>query len=82
MKTTTLRINPFILKTLTVLAVVPISATAPAGVVNATYNAASEVPVTANGYTATGNTVNFTLSFAPATGTELMMVNPLGRPFR
>ena len=46
-----------------------------AGTVNAVWNSASDVPVTANGYTATGNTVSFTLNFAPATGTDLMVVS-------
>ena len=40
----------------------------------ATYNQATDVPVTANGYTASGNTVAITLNFAPATGTELIVV--------
>src|SRR5512137_2634034 len=47
---------------------------ASAATVNAVYNSAADVPVTANGYTATGNTVNFTLNFAPATGTDLTVV--------
>ncbi len=47
---------------------------AAAATVDATYNSASDVPVTANGYTATGNTVNFTLNFAPDTGTDLIVV--------
>jgi alpha-tubulin suppressor-like RCC1 family protein len=52
-----------------------ISSAASAGTVNAIYNSAADVPVTANGYTATGNTVNFTLNYAPATGTDLMVVS-------
>jgi alpha-tubulin suppressor-like RCC1 family protein len=54
---------------------------ASADTVNAVYNSATDVPVTASGYTATGNTVNFTLNFAPATGTDLMVVNNTGLPF-
>jgi alpha-tubulin suppressor-like RCC1 family protein len=54
---------------------------ASADTVNAIYNSATDVPITANGYTATGNTVNFTLNFAPATGTDLMVVNNTGLPF-
>ena len=46
-----------------------------AAVVNATWNAAADVPVTASSYTATGSTVNFALNYAPATGTSLMVVN-------
>lgn len=52
-----------------------------AAVVNATWNSAAEVPVTAASYTATGNTVNFTLNHAPATGTNLTVVNNTGLPF-
>jgi len=52
-----------------------------AAVVNATWNSAADVPVNASGYTATGSTVNFTLNFAPATGTNLVVVNNTGLPF-
>ncbi len=51
-----------------------ISSIASADTVEASYNSATDVPVTANGYTATGNTVNFTLNFAPDTGTDLMVL--------
>lgn len=54
---------------------------AKAATVSATWNAATDVPVTASSYTATGNTVNFTLNFAPATGTNLTVVNNTGLPF-
>jgi alpha-tubulin suppressor-like RCC1 family protein len=54
---------------------------ASADTVNAVFNSAADVPVTANGYTAAGNTVNFTLNFAPAPGTDLMVVNNTGLPF-
>jgi len=47
-------------------------------VVTATFTSASTVPVTAASYTATGNTVNITLSFAPSTGTNLKVVNNTG----
>jgi alpha-tubulin suppressor-like RCC1 family protein len=45
-----------------------------AAVVNATYNGPTDVPVTSSGYTATGNSVNFTLNFAPSTGATLTVV--------
>jgi alpha-tubulin suppressor-like RCC1 family protein len=45
-----------------------------AAVVNATYASAATVPVTSNGYTATGNSVSFTLNFAPTTGASLTVV--------
>ena len=48
---------------------------ASASTVQAVYNSATDVPVTADGYTASGKTVNFTLNFAPVTGTQLMVVN-------
>ena len=54
---------------------------ASADVVNATWGSATDVPVTAGSYTGTGSTVNFTLNFAPATGTNLTVVNNTGLPF-
>jgi alpha-tubulin suppressor-like RCC1 family protein len=66
---------------LVALASIGFSAVCPAGTVNATYNSATAVPVTSNGYTATGNTVNFTLNFAPATGTDLTVVKNTGLIF-
>src|ERR1017187_2879404 len=48
---------------------------ASASTVHAIYNSATDVPVTAVGYTASGKTVDFTLNFAPVTGTQLMVVN-------
>ena len=48
---------------------------AKAAVVDATWNSATDVPVTAASYTATGNTVNFTLNYAPVTGAILTVVN-------
>jgi alpha-tubulin suppressor-like RCC1 family protein len=46
-----------------------------AAILNAVFNSATDVPVTANGYTAASNTVSFTLNFAPATGTDLLVVD-------
>jgi alpha-tubulin suppressor-like RCC1 family protein len=51
-----------------------------AAVVNATWNSVADVPVTAASYTATGNTVNLTLNFAPDVGTNLTVVNNTGLP--
>ena len=45
----------------------------PSFALNATWNAATDVPATSNGYTASG-TVNFTLNFAPPVGTNLTVV--------
>jgi hypothetical protein len=58
-----------------------LSTVAPAATLDATYNATTDVPVTASGYTATGNTVNFTLNFASDTGTDLMVVQNAGLDF-
>ncbi len=58
-----------------------LSLSAQAAAVNATWNTATDVPVGASGYTATSNTVNFTLNFAPSTGTKLTVVNNTGLPF-
>ncbi len=49
-----------------------------ATIVTAIYNAATDVPVTASSYTASGNTITFALNFAPATGTNLTVVNNTG----
>ncbi|MEI6675233.1 MAG: cadherin-like beta sandwich domain-containing protein, partial [Verrucomicrobiota bacterium] len=46
-----------------------------------TYSSALNVPVTSAGYIATGNVVNVTLGFAPATGTDLMVVKNTGIAF-
>jgi alpha-tubulin suppressor-like RCC1 family protein len=54
---------------------------APAATLNATYNTASDVPLTTSAYTATGNTVEFTLNCAPATGTNLTVVKNTGLGF-
>ncbi|HVM49877.1 MAG TPA: hypothetical protein VMU04_17745 [Candidatus Acidoferrum sp.] len=51
--------------------------TPPAGAVtvNIAFNSAADVPITAYGYTAAGSTVDFALNFAPAAGTDLMVVS-------
>lgn len=43
--------------------------------IDATFNSASSVPVTAAGYTAIGNQVTLALGFAPPVGTNLTLVN-------
>ena len=58
-----------------------VAATATAAVVTATYNAATDIPVAAASYTATGNTVNFALNFAPPVGTNLTVVNNTGAAY-
>ena len=81
MKTTKHFILSWILSAVALAAFGLVSTVASADTVDATYNAATDVPVTASGYTATGNTVNFTLNFAPATGTDLMVVKNTGLAF-
>jgi alpha-tubulin suppressor-like RCC1 family protein len=51
------------------------------GVLEATYATGLEVPLSAAGFTATGNTVNFTLNHAPAAGTTLVVVKNTGLDF-
>ena len=46
--------------------------------VTADFTSGATVPVTADGYTATGNDLNLSLSFAPPTGTHLIVVNNTG----
>ncbi len=42
---------------------------------------ASFIPITANGYTATGQTISLALGYAPVPGASLMIVNNTGTPF-
>ena len=51
------------------------------GALNANYSTGAEVPVTDGRFTATGNTVNFALNYAPTPGTELMVVKNTGLNF-
>src|ERR1700731_1076056 len=50
-----------------------------AGDLNVTYITGAEVPVSSNGFTAMEKKVNITLNFAPAPGTQLMVVQNTGR---
>ena len=54
---------------------VDVGQTAGNGTVVAAFHSATEVPVTAAGYNATGSTVTLALAFAPPTGTNLMVIN-------
>lgn len=49
--------------------------------VSATFNTASDVPVTASGFTASNGTLSMTLNFAPTPGTNLMVVKNTGLGF-
>jgi len=68
-------LHPFL-----VLVVVLLTLSMPALALDATWNAATDVPVTASSYTA-GGTVNLTLNFAPPVGTDLTVVNNTGAAF-
>ena len=52
-----------------------------AAVVSANFTSASVVPVSVASYTATGNTVNLSLNFAPPVGTNLTVVRNTGPAF-
>src|SRR6266446_5024972 len=49
-----------------------------AGDINVTYITGAEVPVSSDGFAAMGKKVNITLNFAPAPGTQLMVVQNTG----
>lgn len=57
-----------------------------ASALNAIFNSSADVPVTAAGYDASGQTITITLNFTPAPGTNLMVVKntstaPIAGPF-
>ena len=52
-----------------------------AATVTASYSSATDVPVTAASYTATGNTVNLSLHYAPVAGTIFTVVKNTGIDF-
>jgi alpha-tubulin suppressor-like RCC1 family protein len=52
-----------------------------AAIVPASFTSATTVPVSASSYTATGNSLDLSLSFAPERGTNLTVVNVSGRTF-
>ena len=73
-----MRIKPF--HSVLVLLVIALAALSlPALALDATWNAATDVPVTAAGYTASG-LVNLSLNFAPPVGTSLTVVKSPGAP--
>ena len=74
-----LRVSILVATALVFSALLP--TTTHAEVVNAVWNAATDIPVTASGYTASGNTISFALNFGPAVGSELMIINNTGLPF-
>jgi len=51
------------------------------GTLAASYTTGLEILLSANGLTATGDTVNFTLNFAPTVGQQLMVVENTGLDF-
>jgi alpha-tubulin suppressor-like RCC1 family protein len=75
MKTLKDFIHAGVLRLIALAAFGMVSADSSADTVNVVWNSPADVPVMASGYGGGGNTVNFTLNFAPAPGTELMVVN-------
>jgi alpha-tubulin suppressor-like RCC1 family protein len=53
----------------------------PGNALTAGFTSATEVPLTVSGLTATGNTVNLSLGYAPAPGTTFMLVENTGADF-
>ncbi len=51
------------------------------GTLAAVYGKATDLPLTTTSFTATGSQVNFTLNYAPTTGTNLTVVNNTGLGF-
>ena len=49
-----------------------------AGPITANYSAATDVPIVANGFEATGKTLNISLGFVPAPGTDLTVIRNQG----
>src|ERR1035437_7661874 len=66
---------------LTCLLVWGISCPLRAALVNVTYGTVWDVPITASSYTATGNTIQFTLDCIPPTGTNLTVIRNTGLRF-
>ena len=52
-----------------------------AAVVSAVFNSASDIPITANGYTIGSDTLQMTLNFAPDPGTPLTVIRNTGLSF-
>jgi hypothetical protein len=51
------------------------------GQVNATFNAATDIPIVASSYAAAGQTLNVTLNFTPPAGTNLTVIRNTGASF-
>lgn len=49
--------------------------------VTAAFDSAAKVPVIAAGYTATGHSLDISLSFSPAVGTDLTIINNTASSF-
>jgi alpha-tubulin suppressor-like RCC1 family protein len=57
------------------------AAVSAAETVTADFTSATAIPLTASGYTATGNEISISLSYAPGTGADLMVVENTGIGF-
>jgi alpha-tubulin suppressor-like RCC1 family protein len=60
---------------------IALSGTGTSSALSATYADGTEVPLTVESFTATGNTVAFALDFVPDAGTTLMVVNNTGTEY-
>ena len=78
MRTTEQFIREGTVKTAALLAYYLAVSLASAGTVEAVYNSATDVPITTSSYSASGNTIHFTLNFAPDPVLELMVVKVVG----
>ena len=72
---------PRVLLAAMVALLVSISANAADDIINARYVTGMEMPVSGAGFTATGKRVDLTLNFAPAKGTDLVLVHNTGPNF-
>ena len=72
-----------VIRALIVFGIVFLALARPVGatVITASYSSATDVPVTAAGYTVTGNSVNLSLNYAPVTGTTLTVIKNTGLDF-
>lgn len=64
-----------------ILAILVLKLPAGADTVTATFTSATTVPVSAVSYTATGNHLDLSLAYAPATGANLTVINNTGAGF-
>ena len=57
---------------------ITLTVSASSAILSSSCSTGTEGPVSAESFTATGNTVNFTLNYVPSPGAQLMVVNNTG----